>query len=267
VRSRMDYAYAWMPAAAAAAALLLALQARRARGAGFAERDQIALLTITFLAVLAAKTYAAFAPYPNPDFAQFASYAMPFAAIALCWLHLEVLPAVTGQRELRTIGLAWVGLLAAISVALVVHDGNRESYAVRGPGGTLHATPAQGPAMQAAIERVLAVTKPGDPVLFAPQLTALYTLTERTNPLSEISLLPGALATPADEDAAIRRMDDVKVAVVDRRRLTEYDQGSFGETYNQRLGAWLHNDFRRTATFHGAPAGATTVDIWERTAP
>jgi hypothetical protein len=263
VRSRLDLAYAWIPAGAAAGAFALAIRARLSRP--WEARDQVALLCVTFLAVLAAKTYAAFAPYPNPDFAQFATYAMPFAAIAVCWLHLEILPA--GRADLRAIGLAWLGLLTAASVLLVSHDARRESFTVRGPGGALRTTPAQGKPLQAAIDRIVRDTRRGEPVLMAPQLTALYTLSGRMDPLPQISLLPGALATASDEEAAIRRMDDVRLAVVDRRKLVEYDQGSFGESFDRRLGAWLRGEFRRTATFRGVGAGALTLDIWKRTTP
>jgi hypothetical protein len=137
---------------------------------------------------------------------------------------------------------------------------------VSGPGGTVAATPAQAPAYQAALDAILKTTRPGDPVLLAPQMTALYTIADRTDPLSAISLLPGTLPGPADERAAIERMRDVNVVVVDRRELTEYGQGAFGVTYDRRLGAWLRGEFRHVATFHGAGGGAVTLDLWQRSA-
>ena len=76
-------------------------------------------------------------------------------------------------------------------------------------------------------------------MLFAPQMTALYVMADRPDPLPQLSLLPGALATPADEDAAIARMGNVRVVVTDRTPLTTYQHGPFGTTYDRRIAAWL----------------------------
>jgi hypothetical protein len=103
-------------------------------------------------------------------------------------------------------------------------------------------------------------------VLLAPQATALYTLSGRTNPLPELSLLPGTLPTERSEAAAIDRMAGVRIAITDRRALTEYGQGAFGETFNRRLGAWLRTEFRRVATFRGAAESGVTLDLWQRSA-
>jgi hypothetical protein len=261
VRSHLDLAYAWIPAGAAVAALALAWRARRSRGA-WPAADQIALLCASFLAVLAAKTYAAFEPQPNPEFAQFASYAMPFAAVFLVWLHAELL--ARGDRTAAAVGLAWVAVLAVAGWALVAHDARDESFTVSGPGGSMTASAAAGPAYQEAIDRIMASSRPGDPILLAPQMSALYTLTGRTDPVSDISLLPGMVATAAEERDAIAAMSGVRIAVTDRRPLTEYGRGAFGTDFNRRIGAWLRRDFRRVTTLRGAMDGAPTLDVWQR---
>ncbi len=243
------------------AAVALAWRAHRSRGAWTAA-DQIALLCASFLAVLAAKTYAAFEPQPNPAFAQFASYALPFAAVFLVWLHAEVLPR--GDRTVATAGLVWVAVLAVAGWALVAHDARDESFTVSGPGGSMTASAAAGPAYQEAIDRILAASRPGDPILLAPQMSALYTLTGRTDPVSDISLLPGMVATADEERDAIAAMRDVRIAVTDRRPLTEYGRGAFGTDFNRRIGAWLRSDFRRVTTLRGAMDGAPTLDVWQR---
>jgi Dolichyl-phosphate-mannose-protein mannosyltransferase len=262
VRSRLEPAFAWIPAGAALATALLAWRSRRH---DWAVSDQIALMLAAFLAVLAGKTYAAFAPHPSPDFAQFATYALPFAAVFLAWLHLEVLPRMGGETT-RTLGALWLALLALCATGLLAHDGAAESQTVRGPGGSIAATPEEASAYQGALDAIDRLTRPGDPVLLAPQLTALYTLADRTNPLPQVSLLPGALATPADEDAAIARLRDVRVAVIDTRALTEYGQGAFGVTFAQRLGAYLRGEFRRVTTFGRAEGGAVSLELWQRSA-
>jgi len=261
IRSRLEYAYAWIPAGAALVAVALAVRSRRGE---WTVRDQAAFLLTALLAVVALKTYAAFAPSPNPDFAQFATYALPFAALFMAWLHLEVLPK--DRAEVRVAGAAWLAALLIANVALVVKDGRAETMTVSGPGGTISATPAQAPAYQAALDAILKTTRPGDPVLLAPQMTALYTIADRTDPLAAISLLPGTLPAEADEQAAIARMHDVNVVVTDRRALTEYGQGAFGTTYDRRLGAWLRGEFRRVATLRGSGGGAVTLDLWQRSA-
>ncbi|WCB95825.1 hypothetical protein DSM104299_04576 [Baekduia alba] len=261
-RSKLEFAFSWIPAGAAIAVVALLAGARH-RDRAWDARGQLALLVCAFTAVLAAKTYAAFLPQPNPDFAQYATYALPFAALFLVWLHAEAVPR--GDTLTRALGLAWVGALAAVCCVLVAHDARDESVTVRGPGGALHAGAADGPAYQAAVDAVVARSRPGEPVLFAPQMSALYTIADRTDPLPTISLLPGALPAPADETAAIEHhLGDVRVAVTDRRPLTEYGQGAFGTTYDQRLMAWLRSDFRIVATVHGQGQNAETLDVWQR---
>jgi len=262
VRSRLEPAYAWIPAGAALATAALAWRSRRH---DWTAADQTALLLAAFLTVLAGKTYAAFAPHPNPDFAQFATYALPFAAVFLAWLHLEILPRRGGDAT-RALGALWLGILALCTAGLLAHDGSRETQTVHGPGGSLAAPAAQASAYQGAVDAIARLTRPGEPVLLAPQLTALYTISDRSNPLSQISLLPGTLATEADEDAAIERLRDVRVAVIDRRPLAEYGQGAFGETFDRRLGAYLRDEFRRVTTFGGAGSGAVSLELWQRSA-
>ena len=89
-------------------------------------------------------------------------------------------------------------------------------------------------------------------------------LTGRTDPLAQISLLPGTLATPADEEAAIARMDDVRLAVIDGRPLKQYGHGTFGETFSERMGAWLQREFTEVATVRGAGEKPRELVIWER---
>ena len=75
-------------------------------------------------------------------FAQFASYALPFAAVFLVWLHAEVLPR--GDRTVATAGLVWIAVLAVAGWALVAHDARDESFTVSGPGGSMTASDSVG---------------------------------------------------------------------------------------------------------------------------
>jgi hypothetical protein len=263
VRSRMSPAYGWIPAGAALATGWMAWQAR-ARADGWSARDQAAFLVAAALAVLAAKNYAAFFLQPNPVHAQSALYALPFAAVFLVWLQGEALP---GPDAVRTLGIATVAALAISGYVLTARDGAAETVTVRGPGGAITAPPAAGGAYRAALDAIVTRTAPGDPVLLAPQISALYTLSQRRDPLAEISLLPGSLPTPGAEDAVIRRLAGVRVAVTDRRPLREYGHGAFGTTYGTRIGAWIRSHFQHISTLRGSGDGAVTLDLWQRSAP
>jgi hypothetical protein len=107
-------------------------------------------------------------------------------------------------------------------------------------------------------------TRPGDPVLLAPQMSALYVLGDRTNPLPQLSLLPGALPDAAAERRAIARLGGVRLAITDRAPLDLYDKGPFGTAYDTQLGDWLRRDFVRVAVVHGSGSAPRVLDIWKR---
>jgi len=262
LRSRLDLAYAWIPAGALLATGLLVLRGRRSDA--WRAQDQVALLVAAFLAVLAAKTYAAFAPEPNPVRAQAAMYALPFAAVFLVWLHCT---ALAGERRgVRLAGLSWVAALAFAGLILTVHDARDETATVSGPGGTVAVPAGQAGPLQGVLDAMRTRTRPGEPVLLAPQLSALYVLGDRPDPLPQISLLPGALATAGDESQAIARLRDVRLVAIDQRARSEYGQGVFGVTYHRQLGAWLRREFELVKTYRGAGSGAMTIDLWQRSA-
>ena len=262
LRSRLDLAYSWIPAGALLATAFIAARARRT--GGWEASDQAALLVSAFLTVLAAKTYAAFAPEPNPARAQAAIYALPFAAVFLVWVHARLLAG--DRRGPRSVGIAWVAALALAGLALTVHDARDESGRATGPGGTVAVPAGEAGALQGVLDAMRTRTRPGEPVLLAPQLSALYVLGDRPNPLPQISLLPGALATAQDERAAIARLHDVRLVAIDQRPRTEYGQGIFGVTYHKQLNAWLEREFDLVKTYRGAGDGALTIDLWQRSA-
>jgi hypothetical protein len=269
IRYYLRYAFAWLPAGSALAAAALAWRAVRGRAWGTAA--QLELLVALLLVGFSYGAYALYVPYPNPAFPQETAYAMPVIATFLAWLHVRVLPAsgLAGARTLRALGAGWIALLAIACVALLVHDARRETFPVRGPNGTIAATPAEGPAFQGAIDLIERHTRPTEPILLAPQMTALYVMTGRTDPLPQLSLLPGSIDGPAQERAAIRTLDerDVRLAVTDRAPLTRYAKGPFGVGYDRLIGAWLRRDFTHLATVRGTAGGADqprTLDVWLR---
>jgi hypothetical protein len=253
----LEWAWAWVPAGAWVAAGALAWKGRDAR-------SRAVLLPVIVLAMVATTTYADFLPIPNALHPNAIPYVLPLAAVFLAWLHGRVLGR---DRNMAVLGAGWLALLALAGGVLVVHDARAETETVRGSHGTMTARPAEAAALQQALTTIERVTRPGEPVLLAPQMTALYVMADRSDPLPQLSLLPGSLATPADEERAIAQMRDVRVAVVDRTPLTSYEHGPFGSTFATHLAAWLKRDFRRASTVSGAGADPRTLDVWIRSAP
>jgi len=101
-------------------------------------------------------------------------------------------------------------------------------------------------------------------VLLAPQLTALYVMSDRRDPLPQLSLLPGTLPTARAEQDAIARMRDVRLVVTDPTPLRTYAHGPFGTTYDRQIAAWLRRDFRLVERVRGSGAEARALDIWIR---
>lgn len=263
VRYGLEFVYGWIPLGAAIAVVVLARRWwRRRDGEAWTAEDQAALLVALVLAGLAVRTYGAF--FAHATVAQQAVYAMPFAAVFLAWLHTRELGR---SRGIALLGTTWLAFLVLAGGALTLQDAGRKDAAVAGPGGELRDTPARAAVYQDVVDEVLARTDAGDEILVAPQLSWMHVLTERQSPLSQISLLPGALPDPAAEDAAagILERADVRVVVIDRRALTPYGHGAFGETFDQRLSRWVQDEYTRVATYGGPGQAVPHIDVWERT--
>lgn len=259
VRYYLQFGYNWIPAGAWLAAAYLIWRGDRGAAA------RTGLLVTLVLGAATVNTYASFNPFPNALFPEATPYVLPLAAVLIVWLHVHLLGK--GRRHVAAVGTLWVALLAVASTGLMVKDTQAESGLVRGAHGSLTARPAEAAALQQALDAIAEHTRPGEPVLLAPQMTALYVMADRENPLPQLSLLPGALATAADEDEAIARMRDVRLVVTDRTPLRAYEHGGFGTTYDRRLAAWLRSEFRVVSTARGSGEGARTLDIWLRRSP
>jgi hypothetical protein len=258
LRHALLYAWGWIPAGAAVA-LLIALRQRRPVDAS----RQAGLAALASLVALAATMYAGF--YATSSAPQMAIYALPLAALFLVRLHLVELAR---SREARALGALWLAALAVAGTGLVLKDAHAESATVRGPGGALRDTPVNAAAYQGAIDWIERTTKPGEAILLAPQMTWLYTISGRDNPLPEVSLLPGALAGAGRERRALVRLEGagVRVAVIDRRTYPQYGHTSFGGSFDRGIDAWIRKDFQRVATFAaGGDPTAPHLEIWRRT--
>jgi hypothetical protein len=261
VRYGLEFAYGWIPAGAVLAAALLVWRAAR-KPEGFDAAGQAVVVGTVILAVLAVKTYAGF--YIHSTVPQLALYAFPLAAIFLTRLHLREL--VAGRRGVYVAGSLWLAFLACAGFGLTLKDARAESAEVRGSGGALAARPQEAALYQGALDWITKETGAGDPILLAPQLTSLYTLSGRENPLREISLLPGALPTAADERQAIARFEEagVRLAVIDRRAFPEYGHSTFGGSFDRVVDSWIHQRFILAATLRSGGVDTRTLEIWLR---
>ncbi len=225
LRDGMYYLYGWIPAGAVIALALLVRRYRR-RAGDWAAARQVELTTVAVLAVLALTTYASFVVHGWRP--QMAVYYIPFAAVLLARLHLVEL---SRNRAGYVLGVLWIAFLVGAGAGLTLKDARAESVTVRGPGGAIAETPAEARLYQSALDAIATRTEPGEPILVAPLMTGLYPLSDRTSPLPEISLLPGALPTKADERAAIARLEqaDVRLVITDNREWPGYGHTSFGE--------------------------------------
>jgi hypothetical protein len=126
--------------------------------------------------------------------------------------------------------------------------------------------PAEAPLYRAALGAIVSGTQPGEPILVAPQLTALYTLSGRTDPLRQISLVPGALPRPGDEREAIRALQHARVRLVitDRHRFSEYGQTRFGVSFDRVLNGWIRRHFNHAALLRPGGGVDHLLDVWVR---
>jgi len=259
LRHGLEYAYGWIPAGAAVVALVLVWRNRRPT-AEWGARHQTELAVAISLTVVAATTYngffiEAFAP-------QMAVYVLPLAAVFLVSLHLRELAP---NRTARILGAVWLAALLGATAGLVLKDAAAETATVSSVGGSIATRPADATAYRAAVSAIEQRTQPGDPILLAPQLTWLYALTERSNPLPQLSLLPGVLTTETEQRTAISRLDaaNVHLAIVDVHPFPAYDAGSFGVSYDRTLAQWIARSFIKVAVVPVGDSGAR-LEIWSR---
>ena len=265
LRHGLQFIYAWIPAGALIALVIVVRRRRRGGTTGASEREIVGL---TALLVLGFASYGAFylhAPHP-----QMAVYAVPLAAIFIARLHLRDLVL---NRAGYVLGAAWLAFLVAAGTGLALKDARIETASVQGPGGSLAETPDEAALYAGALNWIERRTSPGDQILVAPMMTGLYVLADRSSPLSEISLIPGALPSPEDERRAIAKLDSSRppLVITDDREWPGYGHSSFGKSFDRELAAWIRRNYARTAVIR-APAHVTfegnhaerTVSVWLR---
>lgn len=258
LRSGLYLATEWIPAGAVIAFAVLAIRAWRRRE--ISPTAHLELLAVAALTVLVGRMYVGFVFHAAP-FEQPSAYMAPFAGLFLARLHLGRLARTPAAA---TAGAIWLAFIVAAGAGLSVKDARAEGGVVKGPGGTLHATTAEAATYNGVLEWITAGSAPGDPVLIAPQLTTLYVLSGREDPLDRLSLLPGVFAVPGEERSLIAQLESsgVRMAVIDRSRFTWYGHTRLGDSFGRRLEAWLEENFVRVKTFRSGDPTPRTVEIW-----
>jgi hypothetical protein len=193
-------------------------------------------------------TEASYAPY----------YAAPLVLVlAIAHARLaELRPAARGVA-IGALGVLAAGFAAYSLGGLYRHD----DTAVRTPRGTFMTSAAAASALQEAVRAIGASTRPGERILAAPLDGGLYFMTDRPPALRELSLLPGLLATPAEERAAVMRLqrERVGLALISARDFSPWGTPRFGVDYAPLLGSYLRGAARsvRVIGTLARPAGGT----------
>ncbi len=233
----------WLPALGFAAAALAAVRLVRRGPSPLGGQWPVDLALIVVGAGLGLRAYNAFTTE--------GSYAPYYAAPLV--LLLAILHTRVAERRPRAavaaigaLGLVAVGLAAYALGGLYIH----ENTPVHTPRGTFMTSAAAAPAIEAAVRTIDASTPPGRPILAAPVDGGLYFMSDRHPALYELSLLPGLLATPAEERAAIARLraEHVTLAVLGARDFSAWGTPTFGVSYASLLGAYLRGAATSTRT-------------------
>lgn len=260
IRTRLQWVFGGIPAAAAlATAVLVWRHVVRRRPVDASTATLLA--SVTVLAVVAAKTYSGF--FFLAARAQPAVYTAPLVFALLARLHLVELPR---NRAAVLAGTAWIAVLVALCAGLTVKDARAQSATVAGPGGSIRVTPAEAPLYRAALGAIAAGTRPGEPIVIAPQLSGLYTLSGRTDPLPQISLVPGALPSRSAELAAVGELEraHVRFAITDRHEFREYGQSTFGGSFDRVLAGWIRRHLNHVSQLRPQGGVDHTLDVWAR---
>jgi hypothetical protein len=244
----------WLPALGFAVAALAAIRLIRGRRSPLGLTWPADLALIVAAAGLGLRAYNAF----TTEGSYAAYYAAPLVLL-LGILHERAADRWPQARAavLGALGLVAAGLAAYALGGLYAHD----TTAVHTPRGTFVTTAAAAPALQAAVRQIDADTVAGERILAAPTDGGLYFMADRPPALYELTLLPGLIATPKEEAAAIARLrlERVALAAISARDLSVWGTPTFGVDYDPLLGAYL----RRSAVASdvvgtlATPAGGT----------
>jgi hypothetical protein len=244
----------WLPALGLAVAALAAFRLLRREASPLGGAWPVDCALIVVGAALGLRAYNAFtaegsyAPY----------YAAPLVLL-LGILHQRIAErwSLAKPAAWGALALVATGLFAFSIGGLYVHD----TTTVHTPRGSFVTTRASATALQPAIAAIDRDSAPGQAILAAPTDGGLYFMVGRRPALRELTLLPGLLATPAAEAAAVERLhrEHIALAVIGARDLSIWGTPTFGVDYYKPIGAYLRSSATATTSFGTLtdPSGGT----------
>ena len=262
VRFYLQYGYNWIPAGAWLAAAYLVWRGRDPQ-----ERDlqwRTGLLVALALGAATANTYASFNPFPNALFPEATPYVLPLAAAFFAWLTCTV------RRGRPARGRRRHGVHRRARRSPAPGSWSRTRAPRRRPSAARTAAWPRDPPRRPRTSRRSSRRPPhaaGEPVLFAPQLTALYVMADRAGSAAAALAAARRAGDARRRGRRDRAHGQRALAVTDRTPLSIYQHGAFGTTYDRRIADWLRRDFDVVSTVSGTGEGARTLDIWLRRTP
>lgn len=178
------------------------------------------------------------------EFTTYGSYAAYYAAPLV--LVLGILHTRLAERRPQARG-AVVGVLGVLALGLAAYAigglYRHQNTTVHTARGTFITNLQSATALQSAVTHIDTLTKPGERILAGPLDGGLYFMSDRRPALRELSLLPGLIASPAEERTAIQRLraGRVRLAVLGARDFSDWGKPTFGVDYDAQIGAYLRS--------------------------
>jgi len=190
------------------------------------------------------------------------SYAPYYAAPLVLLLGILHTRLAERRPQARVAAIGMLGLVAAglatYSLGALYRHITTPVHTAR---GTFMSTAASAPALQATVSYIERTTRPGEPIFAAPVDGGLYFMTNRPPALHELSLLPGLLASRAEQIGAIARLRQkrVSLAVIAARNFSSFGTPTFGVDYDRLLGDYLRQSSVAVSTIGDLrlPVGGT----------
>ncbi|MDX2032252.1 MAG: glycosyltransferase family 39 protein [Blastocatellia bacterium] len=187
---------------------------------------------------------------------------LPAPILVYLYLLLIAAPAFFAREEairanIRRVTLCLLGLLV---IGMAVNSGLRfrrlNTFSVASARGSFLTSPEIGAPLAAAVRYVEEHTTATDPVAALPIATTINFMAARDYPFREEIVHPGFL-TGENEDEAIERLRARRVPLILIANLdtSEFRDRAFGLDYNQKLLAWIRENYRIAARFDAPEQG------------
>jgi hypothetical protein len=255
---RLLIGMSWLPALVLVAAIWALVRFVRHKSPPLSASWPLDLALLAAAAVLSLRAYDnfttdTFAPY----------YAAPLLLLAAI-LHQQI-----GDRQpaARAASLAFFAVIvASLVLALGKSTTAGHTQLVRSARGDFASTPAAASALQRTIDFLQAHTRPGEPILSLPY-GGLYFLVDRPPALYNLAFLPGDVPAPAEQRAAIARLqrERVRYVALGNARFDAWGEPQIGVNYDRVLLTFIDREYRVVASFgdFGSQLGGPLSEAYE----